>query len=100
MSARKSRFIGKILTGLISTIVAPVLATVVSQQVGDWEQTLKILVENETPAAKADWKEPTAEGGANAFQVGGRAKPSALLPALTAPREKAGDARLTPSCSR
>ena len=100
MSARKSRFIGKILTGLISTIVAPVLATVVSQQVGDWEQTLKILVENETPAAKADWKAPTAEGAANNFQLVGRARPSALLPVQNAPRDKADEARLAPSCSR
>src|SRR5665213_145265 len=57
MSARKSRFIGKILTGLVTTIVAPVLASVVSQQVDGWQQTLKILVDNEAPAAKADWKQ-------------------------------------------
>jgi hypothetical protein len=76
MSVRKSRLIGKILTGLLTTIVAPVLAAIVSQQVGDWQQTLSALVENELPAAKSQWNQPSALNGANTFQIGGRERPS------------------------
>jgi hypothetical protein len=61
MSARKSRFISKILAGVVTTIVAPVLASVVGQQVDDWQHTLKVLVENEPPAAKANWNLPVPE---------------------------------------
>ncbi len=92
MSARKARFMGKILTGIVSTIVAPVLASVVSQQVGDWQQALSALVENELPAAKSEWKPPTPVNGANTLQIGGREKPSS--------EEKPGEARRVPLWNR
>jgi hypothetical protein len=58
MAARKYGRLGKMLTGVFVTFVAPVLANVAAQQVGDWQQTLKYLVENESPAATADWNRP------------------------------------------
>jgi hypothetical protein len=70
MSAKRFGRLGKILTGAFATVVAPVLANVVAQQVGDWQQTLKFLVENEPPAATADWNRPVPEGvgvGSNRF---------------------------------
>jgi hypothetical protein len=100
MSVRKSRFITKILTGLVTTIVAPVLASVVSQQVDGWQQTLKILVENEMPAAKADWSQPNTGGRATTLQAGASVKPTAPLPVITAPMEKAGEGRRVPSWGR
>jgi hypothetical protein len=100
MSVRKSRFIGKILTGVVTTIVAPVLAGVLSQQMDGWEQTLRVLVANELPAAKADWRQPTAEGGASVYQTKGRLKPTTTPPAPTVPEERAGETHRNPSWSR
>jgi hypothetical protein len=100
MSVRKSRFISKILAGVVTTIVAPVLANVVGQQVDDWQHTLKILVENEPPAAKANWNLPTAERDARYPQAGDCGRPSAVPPAYTSPVGKAGDWRSTASYSR
>jgi len=96
MSVRKSRFFSKILAGVATTILAPALAGIVGQHVGDWEQTLSVLVENQLPAAKADWKQPTTQGGTSALQLGGCGKPSAPLPILTTSEEKAGEARRVP----
>jgi hypothetical protein len=100
MSVRKSRFISKILAGVVTTVVAPVLASVVGQQVDDWQHTLRVLVENEPPAAKANWNLPTAEGGGRYPQAGDYGRPSAVLPAYTQPVGKAGDWRRTASYSR
>jgi hypothetical protein len=47
-----------------------VLANVVAQQVGDWQQTLKFLVENERPTATTDWSRPISDSvgvGSNRF---------------------------------
>jgi hypothetical protein len=100
MSVKKSRFISKILAGVVTTILAPALASFVGQQMGDWEQTLSVLVENELPAAKADWRQPTTQGGTSALQLGGCGKLSAPLPVLTPSEEKAGEARRVPLWSR
>jgi hypothetical protein len=61
MSAKRFGRLGKILTGVFATVVAPVLANMAAQQVGDWQQTLKYLLENQTSASTADWNRPVPE---------------------------------------
>ncbi len=100
MSVRKSRFISKILAGVVTTFVAPVMASVIGQQVDDWQHTLRVLVENEPPAAKANWNLPTAQGCARYPQAGDYGRRSTAPPAYTSPVGKAGDLRGTASYSR
>ena len=100
MSVRKTRFIGKILTGVVTTVVAPVVASVVSQQMDGWEQTLRVLVEKELPAAKADWRQPTAEGAASGYQANSRPRSITPTPAPAAPGDRVWETHRNPSWSR
>lgn len=84
MSAKRSRFFGKILTGFLTTVVAPAVASLVAQQVGEWQDTVKCLIENQPPAITADGTRLTSEDKSHRPQAGysGRSSvpPASLLP--------------------
>src|SRR5438309_7557445 len=77
MAVKKPRMFGKILTGILTTIVAPALASVVAQQVVHWQDTVKFVVENNLPGYTADWTQPTPADSARHLQAGAGGRQSA-----------------------
>ena len=84
MSAKKPSYLSKILTGVVTTFVAPMLATVVAQQVGEWQDTVKCLVENQFPALAAEarphaaWNKSLQQHAGN--KAGRPTPPVSLMP--------------------
>jgi hypothetical protein len=63
MSAKRTGCLRNFLAVAFTTIITPVLANVLSQDLKDWQQGLEAVVEGK-PAATADWARPVAESAA------------------------------------
>lgn len=98
MSVKKSRLFSKIVTGVVTTILAPAMASLVAQQMSQWQDTVKVVVEDHLPSLTAERTPHTSEGKARHIETGGRsmAPAAALLP----PVSKSVDWSHVSSCSQ
>ena len=60
MSAKRTGCLRNFLAVVFTTIITPVLANVLSQDLKDWQQGLEAVLEGKS-AATADWNRPVAE---------------------------------------
>ncbi len=100
MAVKKSRFIGKILTGILTTIIAPAVASIVAQQVTEWQDTVKYAVENRLPALSAEWNQPVAADNARRLEATSAKRPKTPPAALLPPVGKITDHRQANSCGQ
>lgn len=60
MSAKRTGCLRSFLAVVFTTIITPVLANVLAQDVKDWQQALENVLEGK-PAAVAEWNHPVVE---------------------------------------
>ena len=68
MSAKRTGCLRNFLAVVFTTIITPVLANVLAQDLKDWQQALENVLEGR-PAATANWNQPVAENVVKPPQV-------------------------------
>lgn len=63
MPAKKTGCLRNFLAVLFTTIITPVLANVIAQDVKDWQQALETALEGKSET-RVDWNRPTVESAA------------------------------------